>query len=214
MTTKRFLRFQIILLILLAVTLIGNTFSWATRPAVKGGGFMNSKENDYAAIKLETPDYHVNGNSCTAVTYMGTRNETTGEITYSEQPLSNNSFNDKKFVKSDVHYFKTVITNPTETATHVSLFVTGKTATTLTGARLGVSSPVTDRTSLFVTDNDTSDGYYNFEFIPVVSQFEVNSAKDGTNGTSSVEWYIFMDAGITGINEGELEISNIILSNN
>jgi len=208
MTFKRFLKIQIIFAILLSIVLIGNTYSWATRPAVMGGGFMNSAENDFAAIEFVTPDYYVNGNSCTAVTYIGTRNEETGIITYDEtNPIV--EFTDNDFTKGEVHYFKTVIENTTDVPTHVSLFINGYTANTLAGARLGVSSPVTSRTTLLTVDVDR-----NFEFIPVVSQYEVNVAKDGTPGSSNVEWYIFFDEGEPESNHGELNITNIILTNN
>lgn len=218
MTTKRFMRFQIILLILLAISLVGNTFSWATRPAVMGGGFMGTAENDFIAAKLETPDYYLNGNSCTAVTYKGTLNEATGKITYDEtNPIT--YFEDSEradkagdgLQKGEVHYFKTVITNTSTVPTTVSLYINGQYYNN-TPVLYGVSSPVTTRDGFIATINQKNNY---FEFAPIVTHFEVNSATSNGNGTSNVEWYIFYNENSTAtVDMSEIVISDIILTNN
>ncbi|MBE6737609.1 MAG: hypothetical protein E7566_03005 [Ruminococcaceae bacterium] len=218
MTIKRFFKLQIIFVLLLAVTIIGSTFSWANRPAVKGGGFMSNADDDYAAIKLVTPNYYVNGNSCTAVTYKGTRNEETGEITYDDEiegntPVAVTSFTDDDLTKGEVHYFKTVITNTAKVNTNVSLFISGYTANK-SAAMLGVSTPITKSGGYPESFYDITTGLRYFDFVPVVSQYEIPAAADTGAASVKVEWSVFYNAVSEDSNNGAFHISDIILTNN
>ncbi len=219
MTTKRFLRFQIILLILLAITLIGNTFSWATRPAVKGGGFMGSGGNYYESIKLVTDQYYINGNQCSAVTYKGTYNEETGKVTYDDEiegnsPTPVTEFTDNDLTKGEVHYFKTIITNPSEVKTNVSLFLSGYTENELTSAMLGVSTPITTRGSYPQSSYDYSTGLRYFKHVSVISEYEVAPAKNGVPSTAKIEWFVYYNEASDEIHHGEFHISDIVFTNN
>ena len=212
MTTKRFLRFQLILLILLAISLVGNTFSWATRPAVKGGGFMGAGGDEYAAIELVSPEYYVNGNSCTAVTYLGTIDEN-GVITYDETtPIT--QFYDNDLTKGETHYFKTVITNTAEVKTNVSLFISGYTDNKLTSALYGVSTPIADILGFAQSSFDYDTGTRYYRMSPIVTEYEIDPAKDGTPSTSKVEWFVFYDEKSQENHHGPFQISDIIFTNN
>ena len=143
MTTKRFLRLQIIVIIMFTFTLICNTFSWAARPNVKGGGYMSEANVDggtlltndktyFTAMELITPEggYTVNGNECTAVTYAAAIDETTGEVMYDEDgkiiydyTTEITSFVIDEFEEGTYRYFKTVITNPSDITTNTSLYI-------------------------------------------------------------------------------------------
>lgn len=210
MTTKRFLRFQIILLILLIISIGGNAFAWANRPVVKGGGFMS---DDKVAIKLQTDEYYINGNSCTAVTYMGTRNEETGEIAYNETtPIT--EFTDNDLTKGEVHYFKTVITNTSDVKTNISLFISGYTDNDLTSALFGVSTPITKTNGFPESSYNYSEGKRYYEFAPVISEYEMGPANNGTPATAKIEWFVFYNDSSDESHHGEFHLSDIIFTNN
>lgn len=214
MTTKKFVKLQFIFAIILAITIISGTFSWAPRPKVQGGAFMSQSTNGdasdtkyYTAMSFITPanGYYVNGKGCTATTYKGTLNTTTGEVEY-DTSTAITSFS-QTLAASEVVYFKTEITNSAAVATNTSLFINGKYRQTLQGDfRIGVTSPVS-KESFMTTDISNNDGtYINYKWYSIVSQYEIDAS-----GTAHIEWFIRNTNTTTS---GAFEISKIILTNN
>lgn len=218
MTTKRFVKLQFIFVILLTLTLVCNTYSWASRPKVTGGGFMSEKNKDYyerydldktyfTAMKFDTlsTPYYINGNSCTAVTYTGTANAD-GTVTYDETSGVTSAIKNV-FATNAPMYFKTVITNSSDVPTNVSLFITGKVYQNIQSSIIGITSPVSTTGNLNIYGTTDIDERIAFDFTPVVSQYEIKA-----NGTANIEWYI-LNNNQSG-NTGYFEISEIILTNN
>lgn len=210
MTTKRFIKLQFIFLVLLVISLICNTLAWAIRPAVRGGNYMNASERtDFAAIELVTPDkgYFINGSGYTAKTYLGSKDETTGKITYSDTEITL-PYKVENSDTGDVYYFKTIISPPeNKTTTNVSLFINGHYDSQFGGRlMLGVSFPIVKSISMPST---TTSGTYNvFRFTPIVRSYEV---KD----TTSIEWFVNDTTEGSNIAAANYyEISEIILANN
>lgn len=188
---KRFFITQIIVFILLTACLVGVTYSWSTRSAVKGG-FMTED----APLTL-TYSSVVNGNDCTAKTYMGTLNTTTGKIEYPENITDNIESVDKETRNAgDVLYFKTVISNPSETDTNVTFLIDANTDLNNTNFKVGTTSPTLKE---IVYDNNAEN-----KWIPVVSQYEIPKAHEAV----SIEWYIEITT------SGSFEIAGFALANN
>ena len=211
MTTKRFMKFQFIFVILLILTLVCNTFAWANRPKVQGGGYTTEQKGYHTAIELVTPTngYYINGNECTAVTYEGTYDKATGIITYDENivisPTSDNNLT-LEFTGNNgtYHYFKTVITNPSDVATTVSLFINGQIPSTLDNLiKYHVYSPI-------VRESDIASGKEGntrtIDFFPLMNNYEINP-----KGTANIEWCIYKPNNST---DDTFVITDIILSNN
>ena len=187
---KRFFITQIIVFILLTACLVGVTYSWSTRSEVKGGFMSTPMKLTYSSV--------VNGNDCTAKTFMGTLNTTSGKIEYPENmsdairsvPKANRS-------AGDILYFKTVITNPSETVdTNVTLLIDANTDSANSSFTVGTSSPVIKE----ITYDNSAEG----KWIPVISQYEILKAHEAV----SVEWYIQINT------SGSFEISSFALANN
>lgn len=188
---KRFYITQIIVFILLTACLVGVTYSWSTRPAVKGG-YMTED----APLTL-TYSSVVNGNDCTAKTYMGTLNTTTGKIEYPENITDNiESVPKGSRNAGDVLYFKTVISNPSEVAANVSFLIDVNTNTGNKSFTLGTTSPVIKE----IVYDSSAEG----KWIPVVSQYEV--PKEHTS--VSIEWYVEITT------SGSFGIDGFALANN
>ena len=231
MTTKRFLRLQVIIILMFTLTLICHTFSWATRPAVQGGGFMGGGITDgdseftmdktyFTAIKLVTPDYHVNGTGCSAVTYRAVIDEETGNVKRDRQGKI--KYDDKKPVNldgeisieadltpDDALYFKTVITNSSENViTNTSIFVDAKYHTVLnTNVMIGITTPVTKASVLVTKDEeDNSTGMHTVKWYPILAGIEIEP-----EGSRIVEWCIYNSSiGDTG----KFVLDNIYFTNN
>lgn len=196
---KRFIITQIIVVILLLVCLVSYTYSWSHRDSVSGGYKQTPMSLSYSSS--------INGNSCTAVTYRGTKDATTGDIIYSTTPLT--SLSKTAVQEGTVLYFRTDISNADDAATNVSLFVNYNYSADLEGNYfLGVTAPTVKRFSYPAqrSELDTEEICY-VEWVPVVNQHEV-PAGDGSSVNSYIEWYIECNAA------GNFEISKIILTNN
>lgn len=229
MTTKRFLRLQIIIVLMLTFTIITNTFSWAARPAVKGGGFMSETNVDggtaitndktyFTAMELITPanGYYVNGNSCTAVTYMASVDAETddvvydnkGKIVYDETKAINNLSLDAFEGESFLH-FKTVITNasdvPTNTSLYISLIFPNEVNNKDTSFSIGVTSPITKHSFVYKGKEDLVKPEYEYRptWCPVLTQVEISE------GTEYIEWYIKNET----VNTTRFEITDIYFTN-
>lgn len=192
MTTKRFLKLQIIFIVIFVATIICNTFAWAPRPKVTGGGFMTA-DSEFTGIQLITSkdaDYYVNGQTCTAETYMGTLNEETGEMSYDTTAPADLS-SDFYLKPGEVIYFRTIITNPsyaegsTDVPTNVSLFIqdgyqeipVSDEGDLVPIFKVGVSSPaISDRIPSEIPQ---------FEWFPIVRQY--NIAKN----QAYIDWYVY-----------------------
>ncbi len=231
MTTKRFARLQVIIILMLTFTLICNTFSWATRPEVKGGAFMGGTNTDgdtpfamdktyFTAIKLVTPErgYHINGSSCTAVTYRALIDDETGEVVYDKR--GNIVYNETTPVTFETNsietelnphnalYFKTVITNPSDVTTNTSLFVNAKYHTNInTLVMIGITTPVTKASPLVTKDAaDMITDMHTVKWYPILAGIEV-----GPNSTRNVEWCIYNSS---DEKYGDFCLDNIYFTNN
>lgn len=218
MTTKRFIRLQLIFVVMLALSIVCSTFSWAPRPTKQGGGFMSITNTDvgstaltkdktyYTAMALVTParGYYVNGNECTGNTYRGQYNAATGKIDYSTTPITSVS---ESLSPGEIVYLKTEITNSAAINTNVSLYIHGKYRQNIQDSfRLGLTEPFAKETFL-TPDNQQNDGtYLNFKWLPVVAQYEIDE-----NETAYIEWYVYNNHSTT---TGLFEISKIIMTNN
>ena len=207
MTTKRFIKLQCVFIILLAITFAFNTFAWANRPAIQGGGYMTS-DSQYTAIQLTTPSYNINGTSCTAVTYQGTKDPATGIITYDETtPID---FSDGALrinaPGNSEYYFKTIIKNhDAETPTNVSMFINASYDQRF-GSKfyINVTSPVVR--NVVIPAKDAIEGKTPIEFLPIVRAYEI-----GADTTSNIEWNMYnANTNISGV----IELKDVILSNN
>ena len=176
-------------------------------------GVMDAVDEDtsdvHTAFKLDTPQngYFVNGSDCTAKTYTGTYDATTGKITYGDDSATSpiTSFSAANVKTGDAFYFKTVISNSSQAKTNVSLFVNIKYNQYFgTDLKLGVSSPVI-RESTFTTGSQPEDGYISLKLQPVVRAYE-----GPESGTVNIEWYIYS----TDNDVGDFELQNIILTTN
>lgn len=224
MTIKRFLKLQIIFIMLIIITISANVSAWAPRPAVRGGSFMSeggtdsgttaiSKDHTYfTAMQLITPakNYFVNGYSCTAKTYTGTYNESNGNIIYGDDesikdsPITN--LIATGVAKDNAYYFKTVISNPTNVATNVSLFINIKYDQNFgTSLIYNTSSPVIREEIFHTSGSADAQGYLHLDMLSLVRNYEIPA-----NGTVNVEWSIINVKDYTG----KFEISDIILTNN
>ncbi len=225
MTTKRFMKLQIIFILLFAVTIISNTFAWAPRPVWQGGAHMSSvhleeaadtdKEDlsKFTAIRLVTSDntYYVNGSECTVETYTGTYDATEDRIIYGDdenveyQSSPITTFKKNYIPQGTKYYFKSIITNNNpKVPTNVSLFIDGELESDYDGKLiLTVSSPVL-REEFF--PDIAQSGVDTFEFLPLVRNFEVPAG-----GTVNVEWNII---NIHDTETGVLDIKRILMTTN
>ncbi len=196
---KRFLITQIILVIMLGVNLVGFTYSWSQRSAVKGG---------YQRTPMTlTYESKINGNQCTGATYQGTLDAASGEIIYSETSI--NSLSRTSVEAGTVLYFRTDITNAAAVATNVSLFTDIKYSEDLESKYfVGTLTPTVERYTYPAQDSELEDEVINtVKWLPVVNQYEVPAgANDAVN--AYIEWYVEFEAA------GNFEISKIVLTNN
>ncbi len=232
MTTKRFFKLQVLIILMFTLTLICNTFSWATRPAVQGGAFMGGNNTDgdseftmdrtyFTAIKLVTPErgYHINGAGCSAVTYRAVINEETGKvetdrrgnIVYDENnplDLTGDTYIETDLAPDDAIYFKTVITNSEDVITNTSIFVDAKYHTDInTNVMIGITTPVTKAGALVTKDaaNNSTD-MHTVTWYPILAGIEV-----GRKSTRNVEWSIYNSS----IDDtGKFVLDNIYFTNN
>lgn len=213
MTTKRFLKFQFIFVILLVLTLVCNTFAWANRPKVQGGGYTTAQNGYNTAMELITPNsdedgyYYINGNQCTAVTYEGAYDATTGLITYSDDEVSTIS---ETAISGCAFYYKTEITNHSDFPTTVSLFINGRVAHHLDGIiKYHVSTPVLREDNISAKNNEIdADSCRSIKLFPLVNNYEIPE-----KGTFNIEWCLYRPVN-ADIAPGIIEISEIILTNN
>ncbi len=232
MTTKRFLRLQVIIILMFTLTLICNTFSWAIRPAVQGGAFMGGNNKDgastfekdktyFTAIKLITPEkgYHVNGTECTAVTYRAVIDEETGDVKYDRRGnivydettplnLAGDISIEADLAPEDALYFKTVVTNSSDVITNTSLFVDAKYHTTInTNVMIGITTPVTKTGTLSTKDaaNIVTD-MHTVKWYPILAGIEI-----GPQSTKNIEWCIFNGS---NNNTGKFVLDTIYFTNN
>ncbi len=217
MTTKRFLKLQIIFAIMLMFALVCNTFAWSQRPAVYGGGFMsidNTEGSDthdkdksrFTAFSFDTRghNYYINGNGCTAKTYLGTV-DSDGNVTYPQSTATGNitSLASDTYSQGDVLYFKTYISNSKAFVTNTSLFIDVKYSTALENKYfIGVSSPTKDL--ITYPAESTQGNLSTVRWIPVVAQYEISANAQSVE----IEWYV------TFTGNGSFEITNIVLTNN
>ena len=196
---KRFLITQIILVIMLGVNLVGFTYSWSQRSAVKGGYQRTPMTLTYSSS--------VNGNQCSEVTYQGTLDTATGEIIYSETSID--ALGKTAVEEGTVLYFRTDITNADDVATNVSLFIDYNYSADLEGNYfLGTTTPTIKHFSYPAQYTELEDEELCYvEWIPVVNQYEVPAgANNAVN--AYIEWYVEFEAA------GNFEISKIVLTNN
>lgn len=210
MTTKRFFKLQVIIILLFTFTLICNTFSWAIRPEVKGGAFMGGNNTDgsttfskdkmyFTAMKFVTPErgYHINGNSCTAVTYKASIDPQTGEVVYDKGNIvyektpvtfSNGTTIEATLGTEDALYFKTVITNHADVITNTSLFIDAQYHTNInTLVMIGITTPVTKASTLVTKEAaNVTTKMHTVKWYPVLAGIEI-----APNGTRNVEWSIY-----------------------
>lgn len=162
---KRFFMIQIIVFILLTTCLVGVTYSWSTRPAVKGGFETTPMTLNYTTV--------VNGNQCTAKTYQGSISEN-GDMSYSETEITNLATANR--TAGTVLYFRTVVTNASNTVdTNVSLLVDVNYTGNVT---IGSTFPAIKKISYNATNEN--------KWIPVVSQYEVKAAQNEVY----IDWYV------------------------
>ncbi len=199
MTTKRFVKLQFVLILMFTLTIICNTFSWSTRPAEEGGAYMttatelNNGISYWTALKLETPTYYINGNSCTAVTYAadidGSGNalfNKQGNVIYDETtPITSTA--EIELSPDDVYYFKTVVTNTSDVTTNTSLFIDVIYHTELnTSMHVGVTTPVTKAGSISTKDAaDKTTQMHTVSWVPVLSGIEIKK------GITNIEWSVY-----------------------
>lgn len=212
MTSKRFIKLQLLIVIMMTFALVCNTFSWSNRPAVKGGNFMgvtqgaDSGHDDrryWTAFCLDTlaNDYYINGNSCSGETYVGTMGND-GKVTYDTTVDAITKLGSQDVTKGTVLYFRTDITNGAAVDTNTSLFIDVKYSTDLEGKYfVCATNPTLDR--LTYTAETTASGSSTVRWIPVVAQYEIPS-----EGTAYIEWHVEFEG------SGTFEITNIVLTNN
>ncbi len=194
---KKFLITQILIVIMLGITLVGYTYSWSQRSAVQGGYMVTPMTLTYSA--------NINGNSCSGVTYKGTKNNETGEITYNTATAVSN-LSSTSVTDGTVLYFRTDITNAADVATNVSLFIDVNYSPTLEGKYfVTTSTPTVDRFSY--ASQGTSNGNNFVRWIPVVAQYEIPA---GANNSVNafIEWYVEFEG------TGNFQIDKIVLANN
>lgn len=216
MTTKRFLKFQFIFVILLVLTFVCNTFAWANRPKVTGGGYTTAQNGYNTAIELtnDAGPYYINGNACTAVTYEGTYNATTGTITYGDEDEGNEpvaiSTISKTATSGCAFYYKTIITNSSDAPTTVSLYINGRVAHHLDGIiKYHISSPIIREGNISaVSTTVDADSCRTIKLFSLVNNYEIPAT-----GTFNIEWSIYRPVN-DDIEDGIIEISDIILTNN
>lgn len=186
---KRFFITQIIVFILLTACLVGVTYSWSTRSEVKGGFMSTPMKLTYSSV--------VNGNECTAKTYLGTLNTTSGKIEYPEN-VDDAIESVAKVTRSegDVLYFKTVITNPSLIDTNVTFLIDANTDSGNKSFTIGTTSPVLKE----ITYDSSAEG----KWIPVVSQYEILKEHEAV----SIEWYVQINT------SGSFGIDAFALANN
>lgn len=220
MTTKRFVRLQFIFVIMLAMSLICNTYSWASRPKVTGGAFMSAKNTDltepydkdktyFTAMKFDnsslTP-YYINGDSCKAKSFIGTA-DASGKVTYGTEEVTDYRTNSLA-VNSPI-YFRTEITNNSDVPTNVSLFISGKLDQDIQGSfTIGITSPIA-YTGIFDIGNNSPDtsGFIAFDFNTVLAQYEIDP-----NATANIEWFIINNN--QNGTAGKFQLNEIVLTNN
>lgn len=133
MTKRRFIIFQIALVIICTVSLVVTTFSWA-QPAsngVLGGNQMVWKDS-----------FTIRDESCSLKTYMGVKNNQ-GAVYYSNDEIDFSlGYQVDLYNKEPDMYFKTEIKNTGE-ATNISLYLQDATVTNQNGILyLGVDMPL------------------------------------------------------------------------
>lgn len=186
---KRFYITQIIVFILLTACLVGVTYSWSTRPEVKGGFMSTPMKLTYSSV--------VNGNDCTAKTYLGTLNTTSGKIEYPENvDDAIESVSKVTHSEGDVLYFKTVITNPSLIDTNVTFLIDANTDSGNKSFTIGTTSPVLKE----ITYDSSAEG----KWIPVVAQYEILKEHEAV----SIEWYVQINT------SGSFGIDAFALANN
>ena len=178
---KRFFMIQIIVFILLTACLVGVTYSWSTRPVVKGG---------YQTIPMKLNyETYVNGNQCTAETFLGGVDEN-GNITYNKTSIDSL---DSNYEAGDVIYFRTLVDNASDVDTNVTLLVDVNYDGDFI---IGTTSPALKE----ITYNATNEN----KWIPVVSQFEIIQS----NTNVVIDWYIKITTA------GDFDITGFALANN
>ena len=218
MTTKRFARLQFLFVIMLTLTLICSTYSWASRPKVTGGAFMSEKNTDgnaeynkdktyFTAMKFDTSEtpYYINGVECTAKTYRGTMDEN-GKITYGTEEIS--GVQETLSANAPI-YFRTEITNPSPVPTNVSLFITGKLNQNIQSSfSFGITSPIA-YSGIFDVGNNTPDNqhFIAYDFNTVLAQYEIDPG-----GTANIEWYVINNN--QDGTAGAFQLNEIVLTNN
>lgn len=186
---KRFFVTQIIVFILLTACLVGVTYSWSTRPEVKGGYLSTPMTFTYTST--------INGNDCSATTYQGTVDDD-GTVTYPENVDEYiTSVNKVSHTAGDVLYFKTIVKNASAVDTNVSLLIDVNCDTALdNNFSIGTTYPTLKEIAYSATAEN--------KWIPVLSQYEIKQSQESV----TIEWYVKIDA------SGQFGIDSIILANN
>ena len=155
---------QIIVFILLTTCLVGVTYSWSTRPAVKGGYMKTPMTLNYETV--------INGNQCTADTFLGEVDDE-GDIVYNDTAITDLS--SKRYDVGDVIYFRTYVDNTANVKTNVTLLVDVNYSGQFI---IGTTSPAMKEVTYNASDEN--------KWIPVISQFEI--VENNTN--IAIDWYI------------------------
>lgn len=184
MNKRAFIILQIAVVIVLSVTMVANTYSWAVRPSQNG----NELTLGYSTV--------INGNSTLGVTYSGTVDTETGKILYDSTPVSEK---EAAVAEGDKWYFKTEIQNTSDSAkANVSLYAKNISYAAELDDKfyIGVTYPINTHRTYPATSAHT------VEWASIVSQYEVDISSQ-----TVIEWYIEFDAA------GSFSISGLYLTN-
>lgn len=177
----------IAVLVLALVMVVGTTFSWYDR-SQKQGKTANLMEYKLTSAK-------VNGSGCTFATYLGT--DTNGIVEYSDTAATGTV----TLNKGELTYFKTVITNGTNTGMAV-VSLNLKNAPVSSSIHIGVTEPEKTYKPFTGIDNST-----NSTVVCIEDNIDLIY-----NGTQDVYWFIDVPASYSGT--VEINPSNLYVTYN
>ena len=189
-TRKGVMLVSLLAILIVVVSIITASYSWFLPTSTKSTGISY---NSSAGFRSE---------SCTVKHYAGTKNATTGVISYSKTEIATNT---QSITRGTKAYYRTEITNTSSDYTTVfSLFFsnfpnqTDPTINAFGNVSLGISYP----SNTFRTLSEVQTDY------PLLRNVYLN-ANDGTNedASISVEWFVVADDS----SDFSFDINNIYL---